>query len=48
MCHIVYRTSDGARLSDVFFANLDWREMQRDCGHLGSSERATLRERFGL
>lgn len=44
---IVYLTPDGARLSDVFFASLDWREMQRDCGHLGSSERAALLEKFG-
>jgi hypothetical protein len=47
VCAIVYRTSDGARLSDVFFANLDWHEMQRDCGHLGYSERVALREKFG-
>lgn len=44
---IVYRTAEGARLSDVFFAHLDWRTMQRDCGHLGSSERAARREKFG-
>lgn len=46
VCAIVYRTSDGARLSDVFFANLDWREMS-DCGHLGSSVRIALREKLG-
>ncbi len=46
-CAIVYLTSDGARLSDVCFANVDWRKTQQDCGHLGSSERAALREKFG-